>query len=412
MAYIRRLPSGKFNAVVRLPNGRRKSITDPLKRIVAARAAELEAEIRRGETVHLRERRADVAQWHDRWMKARMVDASTARKDEGRWRNHVEPYWGGWPLRSIKRRDVQEWVKKMTNDGVGPHAVDGCYQLLATLLAAAADEGLIPANPCRKVTLPRRGKPEPRWFTRDEYDRLQLALGDATTTRGRSMKVPDPQAPTWQALVGLGCFAGLRPGELAGLDISAIDFDRQLVRVTQVLSRLPDGVSPEGRQRYRYGIRRYPKSDRSVRSVPFPDEVAALLWRVVADRGSGPVFLSAKGGRVYTEGNFRARVWVPALERAGIEPVRPYVMRHTCCSWLVQAGVPDRKIMQILGHADTHLIELYGHLAPDQHDAVRAAWAGLADTQRPTDDPRDALDADVDAEIRRSNAQPGGGNGA
>jgi hypothetical protein len=50
VAHIRRLPSGNFNAVVRLPNGKRKSITDPLKRVVKQKADELEAAMRHGGT--------------------------------------------------------------------------------------------------------------------------------------------------------------------------------------------------------------------------------------------------------------------------------------------------------------------------------------------------------------------------
>jgi hypothetical protein len=61
-------------------------------------------------------------------------------------------------------------------------------------------------------------------------------------------------------------------------------------------------------------------------------------------------------------------------------------MRHTCASWLVQAGVPDRQIMQILGHSDTHLIDVYAHLAPDTHDAVRAAWGEVRSDSRPMGD--------------------------
>jgi integrase len=92
-------------------------------------------------------------------------------------------------------------------------------------------------------------------------------------------------------------------------------------------------------------------------------------------------------------GNFRDRVWVPTLEAAGIEPVRFYVCRHTCASWLVQAGVSDRKIMAVLGHADTHLIDTYAHLAPKAHDDVRAAWG---ESFRPTGTPRTPMEVDVD----------------
>jgi integrase len=383
MAHFRKLPSGNHNAIVYLANGKRKSITDPLKRVVEQKARELEVARDRGEAVHLRSRRVTVAAWHQRWLDARDVESSTARKDASRWRNHVAPHWGTWPLESITRLDVQTWIKGMGKARVGPDAVHGAYQLLAVILGDAVDHGLIPDSPCRKITLPRKGRPEPRWLTRHEYDRLQLALAARTTTLGGRKTAPDPHAPVWQAMVGLGCFSGLRPGELAGLDVGHIDLGRRLVRVTQVLTRLEE---PDGS--YRYGIRDYPKSDRSRRSVPFPREVADLLWRILADRTSGPLFTAPRGGRVMVESNFAKQVWRPALAEAGIEHVRPYVMRHTCASWLVQAGVSDRRIMQILGHADTHLIELYAHLAPDAHDEIRAAWGDTDDSWLPTGDPR------------------------
>lgn len=406
MAYVRRLPprkdgtKGKWQATVRHPSGRKLTKTDVLKRVVEEWGEAKERELRFGATNRQARHRITVGEWYTRWVVMRSVETSTARKDEGRWRNHIEPYWSQWPLESITRRDVQEWIKDMDRRGVPPTAVGGSYEYLSTILNGAVDEGFLAASPCRRIALPRRVKPEPRWLTRDEYDRLQLALGTRLTTLGGRQQAPDPHAHVWQAYVGLGCFSGLRPGELAGLDISAVDFDRQLVRVTQVVTREPAGMRRDGRQSYGMAVRPYPKTDRSIRSVPFPEEVGEMLWRVVADRGSGPVFTSPRGGRVSLEGNFRNRVWVPALEAAGIEPVRPYVMRHTCCSWLVQAGVPDRKIMAILGHANTHLIDLYGHLAPDAHDEVRSAW-------RRTGGATDSTQASGSSETRWSERPPG-----
>jgi integrase len=380
VAYYRKLPSGKHNYVVRLPNGKRRSFTDPLKRVAQRRAEEFEASLRRGEAVHLRDRRVTVAGWHRRWLAARDVEASTARKEAGAWRNHIEPRLGGWPLESVTRLAVQTWIKDLTRDGVGSDAIRTAYGLLSVLLADAVDHDLLSVSPCRRITLPRSRRPEPRWLTRHEYDRLQLALATRTVASGGRAQVQDPHAPVYRALVGLACFSGLRPGELAGLDIAALDFDRRLARVTQVVARVEDGDG------YRFAVRPYPKTDRSVRSVPFPAEVADLLWPIVADRTAGPVFLSPRGGRLHLETNFGERVWRPALEAAGIEYVRPYVMRHTCASWLVQAGVPDRQIMQILGHSDTHLIDVYAHLAPDTHDAVRAAWGEVRSDSRPMGD--------------------------
>jgi integrase len=371
VAYVRKLPSGKFNAIVRLPNGKRKSITDPMKRVVEQRARELEMAISRGEPVHLRDRKLTVEQWSTRWLAARSVEPTTGRKDESRLRLHILPHWGPWPLAAIGRMDVAAWVKKLSRSGLGAPTVGGAYQLFTTLMADAALEGLITASPCHRIELPRVAKPAPRWLTRHEYDRLQLVLATRTIMSGGRVPVPDPFAPMYRALVGLACFSGLRPGELAGLDVGSVDLERGLVRVSQVKTR--------------HGLRSYPKTDASQRTVPFPEEVADLLWPLIGYRSEVPVFRMPRGGRLEFEGNFRARVWVPALAEAGIEPVRFYVCRHTCASWLVQAGVPDRKIMQVLGHSNDHLIRVYAHLAPDQHDEVRAAWG---ENPRRTGDPR------------------------
>jgi integrase len=175
-------------------------------------------------------------------------------------------------------------------------------------------------------------------------------------------RVPDPMIPVYRAYVALGCYSGLRsPGEMTGLDVQHVDFARQLVHVVQVVTR-KDGLRP------------YPKTESSRRWVPFGDEVAELLWPLIADRTSGPVFMAERGGRI-NEANFRNRVWRPALEAAGVEYIDPYSMRHTCASWLRQDGMPDAAIAQILGHSSTRMLGVYAHHDPLAFDRVRDAWA-------------------------------------
>lgn len=349
MAHIRKLPSGNYSAEVRLPNGKRKSFTDPLKRVVKQRADELEAAIRNGGAGVVVDRRLTVAAWHADWIGTRRVETATGKKNESHWRNHVEPRWGDELLMTIKRSHVQRWIIDMERAGVGAPTIHATYNLLAAMLTDAVLEGSLSASPCREIDLPRVAKPAPRWLSRDEYGRVQFALAETD------------RAPVWQALVGLGCYAGLRVlGELAGLDVEHIDFDRGLVYVQQVQTRS--------------GLRAYPKNDASFRWAPFPPEVGEMLWQIVGDRGQGPVFTSPTGQRV-NESNFRNRVWRPALKAAGVGYEAPYVMRHTAASWLIQAGVPDYEVARMLGHSSTRMLGVYAHLAPDRHDRIRAAWA-------------------------------------
>ena len=52
----------------------------------------------------------------------------------------------------------------------------------------------------------------------------------------------------------------------------------------------------------------------------------------------------------------------------GIEDRRQKVTfhtcRHTCASWLVQAGIPLYTVKEIMGHSTITLTERYAHLAP------------------------------------------------
>ncbi len=70
-------------------------------------------------------------------------------------------------------------------------------------------------------------------------------------------------------------------------------------------------------------------------------------------------------------GDYRLReVWTLARQRTGID-CRWHDLRHSCASWLVQAGVPIYTVAQMLGHSSTAVTQRYAHLKPqDLVDAV------------------------------------------
>jgi integrase len=367
VAAYEKLKSGKHSYVVRLPNGRRRRFTDPLKRVARQQADDFEASLRRGGAVP--DQKLTVDTWAAKWFTARRVEPNTAVKNASHWRNHIQPRWGSWPLIAIDRLDVQSWVNDMERAGVGPSTIAASYNLLSKMLGDAVLSKKLHGSPCVEITLPAIVPPAERWLTPHEYDRIQLALANRALHIPRTDRArPDPMAPMWQAFVALGCYSGLRcPGELAGLDVEHLDFDRNLVRVQQVLTR--------------HGMKAYPKTGVGAqRWVPFPPEVGRLLWRWAGDR-SGPVFVGARGARV-TEIAIR-RMWRAALLEAGVEYIDPYSMRHTCASWLAQGGLSTDEIADILGHASTRMTRLYRHMRPDAHDAVRAVWAANAEAGDP-----------------------------
>ena len=62
--------------------------------------------------------------------------------------------------------------------------------------------------------------------------------------------------------------------------------------------------------------------------------------------------------------------WALARAETGIR-CRWHDLRHTCASWLVQAGVPLHTVAEILGHTSTQVTKRYAHLTPDHlRDAI------------------------------------------
>jgi len=287
-------------------------------------------------------------------MAARVVEAETARADRGVLGKHLNPQWTGWRLGAITRIEVQGWVKRMQTAGEGAHAIRRSYTLLATMMTAAVDEGLIAESPCRRIDLPATPPKLPAWFTREQIDAIAEAL-------------PERHAAAVQVMA----WCGLRWGECAGLRIGRVNWLRRRLVV--------DGVNDQlGR------FKEYPKSSKSRREVPVPPHVLELLAPIVAGRGPEELmFLTERGGRPWSAANWRVRFYEGVEDARAARPdlaipkYSPHALRHTAASWLVQDGVPLYDVQRLLGHESFAVTARYAHLAPDAHGAVERAWERL-----------------------------------
>jgi len=289
MPYVRKLPSGKWAATVRLPDGSRPTETFDLKGQADAWANDLAADARRGDWIDPRAGDISIGEWQERCHNARTLEYASRKRDESHWRVHVKPRWQGVPIGSVLKVDVKTWINEMKEAGVGAATIHGAHGVLLALMELAVDARLRRDNPARRVGLPQRDAHFDRVLAPDEDELLMASLDRQF-----------PRRPDARLFCELLEYSGLRYEEAAAIDRDHVDMRRQLINIGPVLER--NGT-----------IRAYPKSPAGVRPVPVDDDIwPRFRAHVLTIRPGALVFTGVRGGVMHYS-SWHRRVWLPAL---------------------------------------------------------------------------------------------------
>jgi integrase len=128
------------------------------------------------------------------------------------------------------------------------------------------------------------------------------------------------------------------------------------------------------------GLVEGPTKNHTARTVPVPAFVARLLATETAGRdGDALVFESRRGGYLtLKEAGYH---FAKATVTAGCGRVRLHDLRHTCASLAISAGANVKVVQKLLGHKTAVLtLDRYGHLFPDDLDAVADAFDAAAES--------------------------------
>ncbi len=215
---------------------------------------------------------------------------------------------------------------------VSPATVNRDLAVMKGMFTKASEWGYAVENPVKRVKFLRETGRRERFLSREEADTLLKACSD------------------WlRPLVTVALHTGMRRGELLGLAWRDVDFRTGYLH-------LDAGDTKSG-----YG-----------RKVPMNQTVRGRLELLRAD---GPVrgldvrvFAGPDGGDPLST---LRREYPRAVRMAKLSGFRFHDLRHSCASFLVQAGVPLNTVRDLLGHRSLAMTLRYAHLAPsDRHDAV------------------------------------------
>ena len=265
-------------------------------------------------------------------------------------------------MAEILPSSVQDWVTAATNSGLSPTSVRKYHVMLHSVFKRAVRDRVIVTNPCESIELPKVPPRKARILTPEEYDRLVAEIPE----RFRVMVMTDIET-------------GLRWGELIALRPRHIDFLRKTISVEQTIVEVSRKHSPTGE---RMIVKDYPK-DNEFRTLRVSETLLLAIARRIEQLGLGHddlIFASteAAGGRAMSRNTFRTKVWLPALERSGLDfHVRVHDLRHAHASWLLAGGADLKTVMERMGHAQIMTTQKYLHTLPDAQDKALEAFQSV-----------------------------------
>ncbi|MGW6404414.1 tyrosine-type recombinase/integrase [Streptomyces sp. NPDC055134] len=335
---VRKLPSGRFQARYRGPDGLMRTAdktfatqTDADRWLVKQEAKILEGDWKNPDV------KIAFGDFAEAWFKDRDYAATTRERNAVVLNRYILPTFSAVPLRDITTPQVRRWRTDLLDAGVGAASIAKAYQVLRAILHTAVDDGLIERNPCRIK-----------------------GAGSVTHTERPFLSVPevyrlaDAVPPHCRALILLAAFCALRFGELAALQRRDIDLEAHTVSVRRAYAETrADGL-----------IVKAPKSAAGVRTVAFPaslsEELAHHLAQYASAGRTGLVFVGARGG-VLRRNNFR-RIWLRALTATGLGDVHFHDLRHTGNTLAATGGASTRELMHRMGHSSVRAALVYQHL--------------------------------------------------
>lgn len=235
---------------------------------------------------------------------------------------------------------LRTWLADQAESGAARGSVARRAASARSFLRWAHRRGLIPSDPSVRLLSPRRSVRLPSVLTEDDAAAVMTVAAtaaddlDAVNLRDRAML---------EVLYA----AGIRVGELVGLDVDDVDLAERTMRV------LGKGAKE--------------------RTVPFglPARDAVRDWLAqgrphVATDSSGPALFLGRRGRRVDPRQVRTAVHrlvghVPAAPDVG-----PHGLRHSAATHLLDHGADLRSVQELLGHSSLSTTQIYTHVSVER----------------------------------------------
>ena len=240
--------------------------------------------------------------------------------------------------RSLTTYQLEKYIVTMIKDEeLDPKTVKNRISLLKAAYKMAIRNGLLRENPCDSVELPKLKRADIKILTEDEVDKFVEKLSE--------------QDLDLRVMCELALFCGLRRGEILGLKIEDVDFDKGCIYARHV-RYIIDGET----------IFEEPKTEKSRRTFSCPQFILNDIKDLIHEHAeiSDSDFLIQYVGEPMKP-DYASNIVIKFIDSLGMQHVTLHGLRHTFASMLNASGNFDiAEISSALGHSNiTTTMNLY-----------------------------------------------------
>ena len=229
----------------------------------------------------------------------------------------------------LRYRDVRRFAAGLSSSGAAPATVGRKLASIRGLYGFLVRTERIGQNPAELVSSPKRSEKLPTVLTTEQMRLLLEGIPARTPLELRD-----------RAMFELAYSCGLRCEEIVNLDVGALDFESEQLRVLGKGSK--ERLLPVG-EPAQQALRRYSERGRHA---------------LTADPREQALFLS-KSGRRLSNSDVTRRLGLWVREAALAAGVSPHSLRHSFATHLLEGGADLRTIQELLGHASISTTQVY-----------------------------------------------------
>ena len=263
------------------------------------------------------------------------------RKDLSQLADFLDEYLGrswGWDDRDIDRLALRGFMGWLQRRDLSKRTVARKLHAAKALFRFLHAEGCLTANPAAGVRGPKPEKRLPEHLSgrdiNEVFEHAEQRSASNTLAATRDLVI-------LEFLYG----SGLRLSELHGLNLSSIDVEKRLARVTG-----------KGRKE-----RVTPITGRTLRAIARYEP-----RRTEAGGGTGGALLvNARGGRL-SKRSIQAAVHRSFEAASGAHGLSAHALRHSFATHLVEAGADLMAVKELLGHASLSTTQIYTHTTKER----------------------------------------------